>query len=258
MLGPLRFPLKTLGFVGWTFGLYGLLEAETLLRPDPGLVSQWQGRYGRGLLKIWGIELDAHGPGLGPQGYPSADPRGVGHLFVMNHRSALDIFVALASTQSTLVSRADLAAWPVIGVAARRVGTLFVDRQSRRSGATVVKAMEKALQAGRGVMVFPEGTTFEGDAVRPFHPGAFHAAVRADARVVPLGLCYERTDASFGDEDFSTHMKRLGSQKTIRAALVAGEPIPSQGLRPDALCEQVHRKVQALVNAARARVGGPA
>jgi 1-acyl-sn-glycerol-3-phosphate acyltransferase len=258
MFGPLRFPLKTAGFLGWTLGLYGLLEADTFLSAraeHEARVKTWQGRYGRGLLRIWGVDVDAQGPGLSATAcYPGADARHIGRVFVMNHRSALDIFVALAFLEASMVSRADLAGWPVIGMAARRVGTLFVDRQSRQSGAAVIQAMTTALQRGRGVMVFPEGTTFAGDEIRPLHPGCFHAAVRAGAEVVPLGLCYERDDATFGDEEFSVHMKRIGAQARVRAALQAGAPIPAAGQTTDALREKVHAELQALVKQARARL----
>jgi len=261
MLSRLRFPLKTASFVGWTGALYALLEAETALSPEVAhrrLLHLWQGRYGRGLLRIWGVRVSPGGPGLRTDVlYPAADARGVGRLFVMNHRSALDIFIALAFAEATIVSRADLAGWPVIGTAARRVGTLFVDRKSRSSGSAVVQAMANALGQGRGVLVFPEGTTFEGDEVRPFHVGGFAAAVRAGASVVPLGLTYERADTVFGEEEFSTHMKRVSGKRRIRAALQAGVPISAEGHTAESLRDAAHASLQELVLHARARIGGP-
>src|SRR4051812_43780366 len=120
MFEGLRFPLKTAGFVGWTLGMYGALEANSLVTARAGrekLLRQFQGRYGRGLLRIWGVDV-ALGEGLLADGcFPGTDARGIGRVFVMNHRSALDIFIALAFLDATLVSRADLAGWPVIGMA---------------------------------------------------------------------------------------------------------------------------------------------
>lgn len=258
MFEGLRFPFKTAGFLTWTVGLYGLLEAETALTPAPAreaLVRLWQRRYGRGLLRIWGVDVAAEGPGLSPgEPVPGVDARGLGRLFVMNHRAALDIFVSLSFAEATLVSRADLAGWPVIGTAARRVGTLFVDRGSKQSGAAVINAMVAALERGQGVMVYPEGTTFAGDEVRPFQSGAFLAAVRAGAEVVPLGLAYEGEDIAFGDEEFSTHMKRVGRRKRIRAALQVGAPLPSAGRSTEELRDAARGRVQELVNEARARL----
>lgn len=259
MFSALRFPLKTAGFLGWTAALYAALEAQCAITPASAqaeLVRTWQHRYGLGLLRIFGVEVAVEGPGLARGArYPGQDRRGKGRIFVMNHRTALDIFVSLAFCEATIVSRADLAGWPVIGAAARRVGTLFVDRASRQSGAAVVNAMVGAIEQGRGVMIFPEGTTFQGDEVRPFHPGAFHAAVRTGAELVPLGLCYAREEFAFGDEAFSTHMRRVARERTIAAALQAGEPVhPERGESTEHLRDRVHAKVQALVSLARARL----
>jgi 1-acyl-sn-glycerol-3-phosphate acyltransferase len=259
MFTGIRFPLKTAGFLGWTVALYAALEAQTALSPasmQAELVKTWQHRYGQGLLRIFGVEVEPAGPGLAVGArYPGTDAAGRGRIFVMNHRTALDIFISLAFCEATIVSRADLAGWPVIGAAARRVGTLFVDRASRQSGATVVNAMVGALEQGRGVMIFPEGTTYQGDEVRPFHPGAFHAALRTGASIVPLGLAYAREEFAFGDEAFSTHMKRVAAEPTIGAALQAGEPVHGErGESVEHLRDRVHARVQQLVQAARARL----
>src|SRR5262249_27784147 len=162
-------PLRTAGFIGLTFSLLAGFEAErAMARDDRGrddVTYKWMARYGAGLLRLYGLEVTAEGPHVGVPGgrYPARDARGKGRLFVMNHRSMLDIFVNLAFLEANIVSRADLSGWPVIGLAARRVGTLFVDRENRRSGAAVINAMCGAVERGRAVMVYPEGTTFSGD-----------------------------------------------------------------------------------------------
>lgn len=255
MIETLRFPARTAAFVGLTFSLYGLLELDTALSPDTQretVLQKWIERYGKGLLRLYGVRITAHGPHV-EQGarYPGQDASGKGRIFVMNHRSALDIPVTLAFVEATIVSRADLAGWPVIGVAARRVGTLFVDRSSKSSGAAVIDAMSSALERGKGVMVYPEGTTFAGDEVRPFRAGAFIAAQRAGAEIVPVGLAYEANGASFIDEPFAAHMKRVSATRETRAAIFVGEPL-SPGAEVGEMQEQARRRVQDLVHKARA------
>ena len=107
----------------------------------------------------------------------TAPPQGRGHLVVANHRSTADILVLLRAFGGHMVSRADLARWPLVGVAARAVGTVFVDRANAASGANAVRAIRDRLAEGHTVIVFPEGTTFPDDEVRPFHAGAFVAAL---------------------------------------------------------------------------------
>ncbi|WP_437288718.1 lysophospholipid acyltransferase family protein [Sorangium sp. So ce406] len=275
-LDVLRFPLRTAGFVGLTFGMYGLLEVDTAISSAADrevVLHTWMRRYGRALLKLYGLDARvgglvhgerAPGPGAGGRDrpgaayYPGRAPSGVGRVFVMNHRSALDIMVTLAFFEATVVSRADLAGWPVVGMAARRVGTLFVDRSSKRSGSAVVQAMCAALKRGRGVMVYPEGTTFSGDEVRPFRAGAFTAACRVGAEIVPVGLVYGGAESSYVDESFAAHMARVSRARRIPVALEVGEPIATAGQDVDAVRDEAHRTVQALVRRARARLGSDA
>jgi 1-acyl-sn-glycerol-3-phosphate acyltransferase len=254
LLSRLRFDLRAAGFVGLTLSMYGMLEADTVLGPGheaEQTTQRWVNRYGRAMLGLFGVQVEQRGPFLGEgRAYPGVDARGLGRVFIMNHRSSMDILVALAAFEATLVSRADLARWPVIGLAARRVGTLFVDRTSKQSGAAVLQAMADALQRGQGVMLFPEGTTYSGDEVRPFQVGAFSAAARVGAEIVPAGLAYESDAATFGDESFGEHINRVAGAPHTRAALVVGEPLPPSDDR-DALRTRAHARVEELVAEAR-------
>jgi len=212
----------------------------------------WMRRYGRHILRLLGAHVKtslARGDYL-----RGCDAEGKGRLFVMNHRSMLDIYVYLAHVEAFALSRADLAGWPIIGTAARRVGTVFVDREDRKSGSAAVSAMVEALRAGKGILVFPEGTTFAGDEVRAFRAGAFVAAARAKAEIVPAGVAYERDDACFTDATFLEHWKKLGGMREIHLALEFGEPFRPEG-DPEAAKVRAHEQVQALVHAARKRLG---
>jgi 1-acyl-sn-glycerol-3-phosphate acyltransferase len=257
---PLRAPLRTAGFVGLTFSLLAGFEAERSLADGEAakmdVTYKWMQRYGKGLLALYGLAVTAHGPHVGaPWGrYPARDAAGRGRLFVMNHRSMLDIFVNLAFFETNIVSRADLADWPVIGLAARRVGTLFVDRESKQSGASVINTMVSGVLRGRAVMTYPEGTTFEGDEVRPFRAGAFLAAQRTGAEIVPVGIAYAGEAASFGDESFVRHLGRVSSARRTRVGLVVGEPIAGPHGDVDALRALARERVQALTREARALI----
>jgi len=175
---------------------------------------------------MFGIEVKAYGPHIGEgRAYPGRDERGVGRIFVMNHRSGVDIPVAFTQLEAHVISRHDLAKWPLIGPGARRIGTLFVDRGSRRSGAEVLRKIAKSLEAGEGIAMFPEGTAFAGDEVRPFRPGAFTTAHRTGAQIVPLGIAYDMPEAYYGNESFMGHMKRIARMKRLRVVVEAGEPM---------------------------------
>ena len=92
-----------------------------------------------------------------------APPRAGARVIVSNHRSGLDIPLLGSLFDAAFLSRADLGQWPAIGDAARHIGTLFVDRKDQTSRAEAIKAMRRVIEAGEGVLVFPEGTTHAGD-----------------------------------------------------------------------------------------------
>lgn len=249
---------RTAAFLGTTLGMCAAMDAETLVShrsEREALLHEWVVRWGRTLLTIFGVRLHARGLFVeNGNAYPGRGPNGVGRVFVMNHRSGMDIPIAFAIAEAHLVSRHDLAGWPLLGRGARRLGTLFVDRSSMRSGATVLKAMTRTLRNGCGVTIFPEGTAFAGDEVRPFRPGAFNAALRTGADVIPMGIAYADDAAMFGDESFPSHMRRVSGLPSLDVALEIGEPIPSPGRTVPELRDIARARVQSLVERARARL----
>jgi len=212
----------------------------------------WVRRWARALLALFSIDVVIRGDVRPPT------RRGErGRLIVANHRSAIDIGVILATFGGTMVSRADLATWPVVGAAARSVGTVFVDRSSAKSGAATIRVIQKHLEDGQTIAIFPEGTTFAGDEVRPFHGGAFIAAARSGAEVLPVGLAYPATSgAAFVDETFLAHLGRMAKSDATRMGLAVGAPIFSKGMRAAELAERAHAEVSRLVVEAR-KLAGP-
>jgi 1-acyl-sn-glycerol-3-phosphate acyltransferase len=147
----------------------------------PGRAVALQRLASRIMLACLGCRFTVHG----------AWPTGPGaRVLVANHTSYLDIPLMLAASTHdfAFVTKRELLDWPVISRITRTGAHIPVDRDRAESRGAVVARMVKTLRAGRDVMVFPEGTFSFDDALRPFHAGAFHAAVAAGASVVPLAL----------------------------------------------------------------------
>ncbi len=258
-MSVLRFGGRSLAFVGTTAVHWTRLSAALATKPageHQALKNYWAGRWARRLLEIYQVHVQPNGlhVGLGNR-YPGRSPNGTGRLFMLNHRSGLDVGITLSYFNASLVSRADLANWPMIGYVARGTGTLFVERGNSRSGAAVVKAMSRALGQGRGVAIYPEGTAYSGDEVRTLFLGGFRAAAEAGAEIVPAGIAYADAETTFGDEGFLEHMRRIAGMKRVDVALEVGEPIPAAGLSTAELRKVTKQRMQALVTRARARLG---
>ena len=257
VVGDLRFSGRALGIASYSLWCYVRFEVEARGRDEHGmdvLISDTMHRYGRRMSSLYGLETKLEG--FPADGFLRAtDASGRGRVFVTNHRSSLDILATLAHVEGKHVSRADLATWPIIGLVARRIGILFVDRESRRSSADVMKRMIECVEHGIGVIIFPEGTTYAGDEVRPFKAGAFTVARRTGCEIVPLGIAYSGSGTAFGDESMLEHMRRVSGAAKTELALVAGEPFTAGSLDTRALADAAHDRVQSLVRRARALAG---
>jgi 1-acyl-sn-glycerol-3-phosphate acyltransferase len=108
------------------------------------------------------------------------------------------------------------------------------------------------------VIVFPEGTTFPDDEVRPFRAGAFVAALRSGADVVPVGLAYAHgSGAAFVNESFPAHLARVAAAKPSRVAVCVGQPIAiGEKARAAPVRDAAQAEVQRLVLEARRVVDG--
>ena len=219
-------------------------ERVTPLGRRPAVRHAWVGAWCTALLGMFGVRALVRG---------TMPPRGQGHLVVANHRSTADILLLLRAFGGCMVSRADLARWPLVGIAARSVGTVFVDRSDVVSGANTVRAIRNRLRAGDSVIVFPEGTTFAGDEVRPFRAGAFVSALRSGADIVPVGIAYARnSDAAFVNETFLAHLKRMSGAAPSRVAMCVGDRIAVEpGAHAAKLRDIAQAQVVRLVGEAR-------
>ncbi len=244
------------GFVGLTAAMLPAFMLHMKATPEgdhkDALRDRWVRTWAKGLLELFGIDVVTSGAIP-----PRTRAGGRGRVIVANHRSAIDIGVLLATFGGTMVSRADLARWPLVGPAARSVGTVFVERKQAESGAAVIRIVQRKLTEGRTILVFPEGTTFDGDEVRPFQRGAFVAAAGAGAEILPVGIAYPKSSsAAFVDESFPEHLARMAKGAGTKMGLAIGEPfVPEPNERSLPLTRRSQERVQALVRDARRSCG---
>ena len=241
--------LRTSGFAAITASmlpLYALRDAIVADGERAPLRDRWLRRWSGALLDLFAVRVDVSG---------GVSPSERGRLVVANHRSTIDIAILLRTFGGHMVSRGDIEGWPLVGAAARKVGTVFVDRQSAVSGATAIRAIRALLKAGRTVCIFPEGTTFAEDEVHPFHSGAFVAALRTGADIIPVGIAYERgSGAAFVGETFGKHLSRMAGADPTRVSVCIGTPIAVDGRsRAGDLRDRAMSAVKGLVADARAR-----
>jgi len=128
-------------------------------------------------------------------------PVAVGAI-LSNHIGWADILVHMSAWLPSFVARNDTASLPFIGVTSVAMGCLFVDRDKGAQGKTVnkdfvgvamqVKQRMEDVASGKGahrrpILLFPEGTTTNGDYLLNFRTGAFIAGVPVQPTILKYG-----------------------------------------------------------------------
>jgi len=116
------------------------------------------GRYHRLVCALFGIQVRVRGEPV----------RDEGVLMVANHTSWADILIFSAATPLCFVAKAEVARWPLFGTLARLQRTVFVERERRSATGEVRDVIRDRLRAGETLLLFPEGTSHDGNRVLPF------------------------------------------------------------------------------------------
>lgn len=170
--------------------------------------------YHRVCCRLLGIQVRAYG-------LPSRD-----HpvLFVANHASYLDIAVLGSLISGSFIAKAEIAGWPFFGLLAKLQRTVFIDRRGSKA-ADHRDEIGARLEAGDDLILFPEGTSSDGNRVLPFKSALFSVAQRhvrgRPIEVQPVSVAYTHIDglpigrewrphvAWYGDMALGDHIRTL-------------------------------------------------
>jgi 1-acyl-sn-glycerol-3-phosphate acyltransferase len=116
---------------------------------------------------------------------------GRGALLLANHTGWLDIVIFSAVMPLCFVAKSEVGDWPFFGTLARLQRTIFVARAKRSETGQVRDTIRERLAAGETLVLFPEGTSSDGNAVLPFKSALLGAAAGGDAVTVqPVSTAY--------------------------------------------------------------------
>lgn len=222
MLRFLRFVLRFALVVPWIlFGLLcvGLAYPCMTARARANLNRYWSRR----LMSLCGISLAVQGEPLlqGPV------------LWVANHVSWIDIFVLNSVRATSFIAKSEIRKWPLIGWLAAGAGTLFIERGQRHAVHAMGESVRARFAQGAAVGLFPEGTTSEGDTVRPFHASLFEPARAAGVPVQPVVLRFlqhgQRSPlaAFVGEETLAANLWRVLGATGLSVQVEFLSPVPT-------------------------------
>ncbi|MEE2745870.1 MAG: 1-acyl-sn-glycerol-3-phosphate acyltransferase [Pseudomonadota bacterium] len=116
-------------------------------------------------------------------------------ILVANHASYIDgaLLICALTDHFSFVAKSELKDYFLVKLFLEKIGTLFVERFDKRKSLIDASLVTKKLKAGSNIIFFPEGTFTRMPGLQPFRMGAFITAIEAEADIVPVVLCGNRS-----------------------------------------------------------------
>lgn len=188
-------------------------------------------------------------------------------LFIANHSSYLDIVVLGSVIPGSFVAKSEVAGWPFFGLLAKLQETVFVERKARHGVERQRDDIGARLEAGDNLILFPEGTSSDGNRTLPFKTALFAVASRKvkDQPMViqpvsvtatrldgiPMGIAYRPYYAWYGDMDLAPHLWTVFTLGRITVEVEFHPPVTIEGFSSrKAMAEHCQRVVAAGVERA--------
>ena len=176
------------------------------------------------------------------EGKEHVDPK-QSYVFVANHQGAFDIFGIYGYLRHEFkwMMKKSLGDIPLVGMACRKAGFIFVDKSSRRAILQTMTDAKKALTGGASLCVFPEGArTFTGH-MGVFRSGAFQLANTLQLPVVPITI-----DGSF---DILPRMRGFNFVNWHPLRIVIHKPIAPEGKGPEHVRHAMDESYRIIMSA---------
>jgi lyso-ornithine lipid O-acyltransferase len=184
-------------------------------------------------------------------------------IYVSNHLSYLDIPATGCFLRASFIAKEDIAGWPVIGFLATIQQTAFISRSSSKAK-KVANALDVMIKDGKNLILFPEGTSSNGEHVLPFKSSLFSVSQPKGQKPIAIQpfiielldvdgtlVDIESRDiyAWYADMDFAPHiwefMQKSGA--TVRLTFLdVIEPDPDQDRKE--LCRLVENQISSGLN----------
>jgi 1-acyl-sn-glycerol-3-phosphate acyltransferase len=224
--------------VVWVGGLIGKFAVHAalgkLLIQDRASRTQFftdnASEYAKRAMKALGVEIDVIG-------LDKAVMHKKNFLLVSNHMSYVDVMVMASLVPTVFVTSVDMGETKFLGTIAELGGAIFVERRNRLKVERDIAQMTNSLKQGFNVVIYPEGTSSNGDQVLPFKKSLLMAAVEAERDILPVAIKYLTVDGEpveqsnrdkicwYGDMEFMPHFLELLKVKSLRVQVEFLEPI---------------------------------
>lgn len=227
-------------FAGFLISAFFIRIGIFLLRlPRLRIVSQVMRGFNTLLRVLLGVRITVAG---------STDGLDTSARFIVsNHLGYLDGIVLASLFPVIFVTKRQVRRWPVIGQLLTLLEIIFIDRENKNDILRIVNRISKTLRKETNVLVFPEGTSTNGEKLLPFQSAFFAGPLMAHAAVVPVTLTYTFIDQQpvsaanrdriywYGDMSFAPHLWNLLAASRIEVSVKIHPALETSNLRNDSL-----------------------
>jgi len=181
------------------------------------------------------------------------------HLIVSNHVSYTDILVLASCHNFVFITSLEMAANPFLGDITRLGGSLFTNRRKYTSLPQEISNFADALRQNFNLVLFPEGTSTNGETIREFKKSLFQTSITAQKPVLPICIHYRTLDGVpiknqaqrdivcwFGDMTFLPHFMQIIRHK-VEVEVTILDALPyDPAVNRQQLCDIVHNRLLSI------------
>jgi 1-acyl-sn-glycerol-3-phosphate acyltransferase len=225
--------LKLAAFVSlWTF-FFALVATVHLWISILALPNRWKiiSRLNRNFTLLVRLILNIKVSVSGDEGQLE---RG-GYVIIANHVSYVDGIVLGSIFPILFVSKREVKNWPIVGQWNVLCGTIFVNRQRKGLAGLLIRELTRKLKQEANILLFPEGTSTNGEEMLPFQTVPLAAPLRSRSIIAPVTVTYKSIDEQpvtaanrdliywYGDMEFVSHFWKLLALRNVEV-LVTIQP----------------------------------
>lgn len=153
------------------------------------------------------------------------------YLLVGNHLGFLDILFLASRRDCLFITSVEMKNTPLLGQLCEMAGCVFVERRSRSNIGMEIGEIRKALKENHNVVLYPEGTSTNGEKLLPFKKSLMTAAAGTGVPILPMVLNYTHINGEpmspkwrdyvcwYGNSTFFGSFLKLLSLKSFAASI---------------------------------------
>ena len=200
------------------------------------IISLWTKFINKIFIRILGIRIFLEGK--------TTYIKEKSNFIISNHVSYIDGLVLASIFAGIFVSKLSVKSWPVFGLMTGVGKTIFIDRQNKRKALFSLERIKEVLKNNTNILIFPEGTSTDGEKILPFQSIFFEAPLITGSSIIPVTIQYLSINHQkisllnrdkvfwYGQVKFFKHLLNVLKLKNIEVKVIIHPKIETKTFTP--------------------------